>query len=427
LDLLLAQPRVDRRRVCMTGLSGGGWQTIVLAALDTRITHVVPVAGYTATRTRVDYDQDLGDLEQTPVDLTTVIDYQTMTAMLAPRPTLLLMNQNDDCCFATPRTRPVIYNAVRPTFTAMGAADDFAWYSNRDPGTHNYDADNRSQLYRFLNRHFKLDSPEHDLHTPAEILPEPDLNVGLPANQQTCTALADARAAALCQQHTPVRTGAQRQALRREVAEVIRLPRYQARGRRVSGKGKVSLHVVKAGPWTLPVAVSLPRQADRVDLVITDGGRRAVGATPPGPRTACLAADVVGCLRDGVVSHRWRLVDGTGARLLGEMVAQILALADYARKLTGAKRINLHGYGLNSSVATLIAAGQKPGGFESLTCQGAIASLRRLIDWPANFAEAQGLFCFGLLEVADIPQLRQLAHGVRYSTPDRAAPDDPSR
>ena len=37
-------------------------------------------------RARIDHPEDRGDLEQSPPDLTTVLDYQTMTAMLAPRP-----------------------------------------------------------------------------------------------------------------------------------------------------------------------------------------------------------------------------------------------------------------------------------------------------------------------------------------------------
>ena len=46
LDVLLAHPHCDGDRVAMTGLSGGGWQTAVLAALDERITTIVPVAGH---------------------------------------------------------------------------------------------------------------------------------------------------------------------------------------------------------------------------------------------------------------------------------------------------------------------------------------------------------------------------------------------
>ena len=43
LDVLLQHRNADPQRVAVTGLSGGGWQTIVLSALDTRVTLSVPV------------------------------------------------------------------------------------------------------------------------------------------------------------------------------------------------------------------------------------------------------------------------------------------------------------------------------------------------------------------------------------------------
>ena len=85
LDILLDHENADPTRVAMTGLSGGGWQTIVLSALDPRITASIPVAGYTALWARLDHYEDIGNLEQVPVDLATILDYQHMTAMLAPK------------------------------------------------------------------------------------------------------------------------------------------------------------------------------------------------------------------------------------------------------------------------------------------------------------------------------------------------------
>ncbi len=52
LDLALSLEHADAERVAVTGLSGGGWQTIVISSLDPRVTLANPVAGYSSYRTR---------------------------------------------------------------------------------------------------------------------------------------------------------------------------------------------------------------------------------------------------------------------------------------------------------------------------------------------------------------------------------------
>ena len=86
LDILLAHPNADPSRVAVTGLSGGGWQTILISSLDPRVTIAAPVAGYSSFVTRAQFPEpDLGDSEQTPVDLARIADYTTLTAMRAPK------------------------------------------------------------------------------------------------------------------------------------------------------------------------------------------------------------------------------------------------------------------------------------------------------------------------------------------------------
>src|SRR5262249_14900902 len=46
IDLLLKHPHADPQRVAVAGLSGGGWQTIFISGLDSRVTLANPVAGY---------------------------------------------------------------------------------------------------------------------------------------------------------------------------------------------------------------------------------------------------------------------------------------------------------------------------------------------------------------------------------------------
>ena len=94
--MLLSLKNADPERVVVSGLSGGGWQTIFISALDTRVTLANPVAGYSSFLTRVRRLKDLGDSEQTPCDMATVADYTHLTALLAPRPTLLTYCAKDN-------------------------------------------------------------------------------------------------------------------------------------------------------------------------------------------------------------------------------------------------------------------------------------------------------------------------------------------
>ena len=190
LDVLLAHRHADPERVAMTGLSGGGWQTALLSALDERITAIVPVAGHSPLWQRRSCVADIGDLEQCPSDLCTIADYDTLTGMFAPRPSLLIYNHEDDCCFQTRRTRGSIYRPARAIYELLGVGDRIGLHDNTDPGTHNYERDNRRQLYRFLVEHFGLTTVDDDLPYEQELQTEAELDVGLPADNATMHSLA---------------------------------------------------------------------------------------------------------------------------------------------------------------------------------------------------------------------------------------------
>jgi hypothetical protein len=42
------------------------------------------------------------------------------------------------------------------------------------------------------------------------------------------------------------------------------------------------------------------------------------------------------------------------------------------------------------------------------------------MDWGMNYEQAPSFFCFGLMEVADVPQIRALMEGVVYRQPGRS-------
>ena len=154
IDILLSHPNADPQRLAVTGLSGGGWQTIFVSSLDKRVKVANPVAGYSSYVTRAQFpEQDLGDSEQTPVDLAGVADYTTLTAMLAPRPTLITNNAYDNCCFRGDYANSPLIWAARPFFALYKAEDHLNYHINFDPG-HNYGQDNREAFYRLLRDNF---------------------------------------------------------------------------------------------------------------------------------------------------------------------------------------------------------------------------------------------------------------------------------
>src|SRR5207237_8814015 len=129
-------------------LSSKYWQTISISRLDPRVAATVKNAVYIGLHARLYNRGDIGDLEQNPVDLLRSSDYTHLTAMLAPRPALLLYNENDDCCFQTARARPSVYEPIRPFYRLFDREAAFRFHNNVDPGTHNHEQDNRDQFYR---------------------------------------------------------------------------------------------------------------------------------------------------------------------------------------------------------------------------------------------------------------------------------------
>src|SRR5208283_1329235 len=119
--------------------------TIVLTGLDDRVNVSIPVAGYTSFEGRLALAPvgEAGDMEQNATDFLVGQDYSTLTAMRAPRPTLLINNAEDNCCFRAALVRPYIFDAVMPFFRLYGKEEALQFYENTDISAHNYEFTNR--------------------------------------------------------------------------------------------------------------------------------------------------------------------------------------------------------------------------------------------------------------------------------------------
>lgn len=428
LDVLLDREHIDPARVAVTGLSGGGWQTLLLAALDTRVRLAVPNAGYIGLDCRVRHPADRGDLEQNAADLAATADYPLLTAMLAPRPALLLYNQYDDCCFRTERAKPSVYDPVLPLYASLGRQDAFAFHNNVDPGTHNYEREHRERLYRFLNRHFLDGGQVHDEEIPSddEVRTEEELTVGTPAGNADFVTLARSVADGLPLEHPPrepsalrrwQRTGRERlkAVLRYRPLPVEDVTRLSARHGNASRSICFRYHLRDG--WRLPVAAITPSTRDTAKtwVILTDEGMNGAEVLVEEALRAGSAALVVevimqGACQLGRAPHQWTMMlSATGGRMLGLQAAQLAAVMDHVES----PGLALAASGPVSSVIALTAAALSGRGVDEIVLHRGLGSLRRLIDEPGRYESMSSLFCFGLLESFDIEDLIALIHPVR--------------
>jgi hypothetical protein len=87
-------------RIQMTGLSGGGWTTVLAAAIDTRIDHSVSIAGSTPMTSWTPTESV--DREQTLPGIAGRLDYDDLYVLMTHpnRTATLVYNTQDPCCFA---------------------------------------------------------------------------------------------------------------------------------------------------------------------------------------------------------------------------------------------------------------------------------------------------------------------------------------
>src|SRR5215471_5994397 len=144
------------------------------------------------TRSRVEVKDygDMGDVEQSGTDFLEGSDYPSLVALMAPRPTLLTYNGEDDCCFRAMLVKPRIFDAIQPFFKLYGKQDSFNWHENRDPGNHNYQLDNRLVDYLFFTREFGLAPIENEDGVAAQLKSYDELKTTLPADNLTILDLA---------------------------------------------------------------------------------------------------------------------------------------------------------------------------------------------------------------------------------------------
>ncbi len=432
LDYLYQHPNTDRARVGVTGLSGGGWQTIVLSALDERVTLAVPVAGYSAITARIERAMDTGDVEQNAADMQLYADYPYLTAMRAPRPTLLIYNAEDDCCFRAPLVKPEVYDAVVPFFKLYGKADSFAWHMNTDPSTHNYQLDNRQAAYRFIGKHFGIEGMGVEQQLGPEVKSYEELIVGVPLENLTILGLARKLASRISRPAIPP-PGAARQVWSvKERARLAGLLRYKktalARAWKLANTHSKGLRTVSfrldfsnglaaTAVWFQALEAAEPAPAT---MVFDQGGKKAAAQTVServnrGEQVLAVDPLFYGdvALSKPRLTMYPQLISALSERPLGLEAAQLIAMGRWFAGQTGMGKVRLEVDGFRAQVAATIAAALEPGLFSEVCIHNGKPSLAYIYQAPLEYTAAPDLFALDLYKEFDLDHLAAMAEPAR--------------
>jgi hypothetical protein len=428
LDILLGLPHADPKRVAVTGLSGGGWQTCLISGLDRRVTLSNAVAGYAGFRARIAHPRDFGDSEQVPADMATVFDYTHLTAMRAPQAALLTYNAKDNCCFVADGALKPLLDAARPIFQLYDRADALQSHVNDDPGTHNYEIDNRQVFYRLVGEVFYPGAKDYDpkeIPCKDELKSKAELEVPLPPGSTDFNSIARDLAKALPQKAAlPTDEKAAREWIvrqRTKLREIVGTPDYQVtavkQGEQTQGDLKTtSWKLLLGDAWSIPLLELEQGKPRATALLVTDAGRGQSAADVERLLKAgyrVLAADPTFYGETMGRKDRNRMLyalmlNAEGQRPLGLETGQVTAIARWAAEPRHSP-VSLVSSGPRSSLTLLVAAALEEKSIAGVELHESLGSLKETIEKNWDFPwKGPEFFCFGLLEDFDLRQIAAL-------------------
>ncbi len=140
VDYLISLPNVDPGRIAITGASGGGTQTFMLAAVDERVRFAAPVNMISASMQGGDPCEDAPGLRFGTFNA-------EIAAVIAPR-RMLMVSSTRDWTRHTPYEE---FPAIRGIYELYGGRNRLR--SVQVDAPHNYNKESREAVYRFFGEH----------------------------------------------------------------------------------------------------------------------------------------------------------------------------------------------------------------------------------------------------------------------------------
>ena len=310
-------------------------------------------------------------------------------AMRAPRPTLLIYNAEDDCCYRAPLVRPYVFDPVIPFHKLYGKDDAFQYYQSTLISAHNYGLEDRTQAYSIFIRQFHLTADSAAIPVGQYVKTFDELRGGIPLDNLTILGLARKMSGQLSRPPIPVDSAglkvwsdAQKEKLR-DVQTSDRAPLTIV----INDKGKKG------------AATEVWDQAPEVANRIERGEQ-------------LLALDLMGM---GVASPDQpaelfaEMLAATGERPLGMEAAQLIGVSRWAQDAWAPSQIRLEGTGICSQVISLTVSALEPRLFSQVELYGGMHSLSYLLEEPVEYKDAPDLFCLDLYTKFELDRMKALA------------------
>lgn len=166
LDYLESLDCVDKERIGCTGESGGGQQTLYLAALDERVKVIVPAVLVSYFRRILFASEQTHCFCNHAPGIARLTDEHELAAMFAPRAALFIC-ATGDWTREFPREE---FPEIKRIYQLVGGDVDCVQFDK----PHNYDRESREQMYAWMNRHLKGDSDPATAREPPVEPEKPD-------------------------------------------------------------------------------------------------------------------------------------------------------------------------------------------------------------------------------------------------------------
>lgn len=157
IDYLETRKEVDVKRIGITGRSGGGTQTALIAAYDDRIYAAAPECYITSFKRLL---QSIGpqDAEQNPYHfIKNEMDHADFLHVRAPKPALIITTTHD---FFSQQGARETFAEVQKSYSAFNSAENIQF--TEDFGKHESTKNNRKTLYAFFQKHLQLPGDNSD-------------------------------------------------------------------------------------------------------------------------------------------------------------------------------------------------------------------------------------------------------------------------